>query len=51
MLHALIMVVDISAMLTPQVTIIRCFEIQVMLTTQNIVLQMHLFIYIINNKE
>ena len=43
--------VDIPAMLAPQVTIIRYFDIPVMLAPQNIVCQIHIILYIINKKE
>ena len=51
MRNALIMVIVISTILSPQVFIIQCFEIPTMLTPQNIVCQIHIVLYIINKKE
>lgn len=51
MRHVLVIVVDIPAMLAPQVTIIRYFDIPAMLAPQNTVFQIHLILYIINKKE
>jgi len=51
MIYALVMVVDIPTMLAPQVTKIRCFDIQAMLASQNTACQILLMLYIINKKE
>ena len=51
MRHVLVIVVDIPAMLAPQVTIIQYFDIPTMLAPQNMVCQIHLILYIINKKE
>lgn len=51
MWHALFVAVDIPAMLPPHVTVIQYFEMETLLTPQNIVCQMHVILYIVNKKE